>query len=41
MYYRELGSSSPFTPLALSALNGSDHVMMATLTDPGVALNTT
>ncbi len=34
MHYRELGSSDPFTSVALSSLNASDNVMMATLTDP-------
>lgn len=34
MYYREMGSSVPFSRVALTPLNDSTHVMKASLTNP-------
>ena len=34
MYYREMGSSVPFSRVALTPVNDSTHVMKASLTNP-------
>lgn len=35
MYYREIGSTGEFSTVALTSINGSSHVMEATLPNPG------
>ena len=35
MHYRKMGSSGPFSALALTPVNSSSHVMKASLANPG------